>query len=137
VYITPTYYIWANGDKDRLYYYIMKFSPIIFLTVASAAINNYQVPLCQNCIHYRPNLFSPSLSKCSQFGNKDFITGEINYEYADLSRMNEDKCGLEGKQFNETSFIIQEIQNAFIHKIPTNFLIVLFFLSILLRKLKE
>jgi|LauGreDrversion4_2_1035121.scaffolds.fasta_scaffold51892_2 hypothetical protein len=114
----------------------MKFFPIILLAVASATINNYQVPLCQNCVHYRPNIFSPSLSKCSQFGDKNVITGEIKYDYADLSRMSQDKCGLEGKQFNETSLIIQEIQQAFIHKIPTNFLIALFFFSILIRKWK-
>lgn len=105
----------------------MKFFMTLFLSLASATIKNYQVPICQNCIHYRPNLFMPSLSKCSQFGTKDIVTGEIKYDYADLSRMSEDKCGLEGKQFNETSLIVKVLQYAFINELPTKSLIALFF----------
>lgn len=105
----------------------------LFLSLASATIKNYQVPICQNCIHYRPTLFSPSLSRCSQFGTKNIITGEITYDYADLSRMDEDKCGLEGKSFNETSLTIKAIRYIFINELPIKLLIALFFFSILLK----
>ena len=108
----------------------MRFLPILFLSVAYAAIKNSQAPICQNCIHYRPNLFSPSLSRCSQFGTKDLTTGEITYEYADLSRMAEDKCGIEGRYYNESLLIIQALQFAFIHNLPNKLLVALFFLSI-------
>jgi hypothetical protein len=81
-------------------------------------------------MYYRPNVFSPSLSKCSQFGNKDLITGEITYEYADLSRMADDKCGLEGRNYYESILIIQALQFAFINNLPTKVIVALFFLSI-------
>jgi ferredoxin len=120
-----------NRDKDRtLYIQIMRFFPIIFFALASATIKNYQAPICQNCIHYRPNLFSPSLSKCAQFGDKNIITGEIKHDYADLSRLAEDKCGLQGKYFNETPLIIQALQFAFIHNLPNKIVVALIFLSI-------
>jgi hypothetical protein len=103
----------------------------LFLCLASATIKNYRTPVCQDCIHYRPNPFSPSLSKCSQFGTKNVITGEITYDYADLSRDNSEKCGLEGKYFNETSLTMKAIQYIFINELPIKFLIALFFFSFL------
>lgn len=108
----------------------MRFFPILFFAVASATIKNNQVPICQNCIHYRPNPFSPSLSKCTQFGDKNLITGEIKHDYADLSRLSEDKCGLQGKQFIETSLTVQALQFAFINNLPTKMFIAIFFFSI-------
>jgi hypothetical protein len=81
-------------------------------------------------MYYRPNVFSPSLSKCSQFGKKDLITGEITYEYADLSRMTDDKCGLEGRNYYESILIVQALQFAFINNLPMKAIVALFFLSI-------
>ena len=95
-----------------------------------ATIKNSQAPICQKCMYYRPNVFSPSLSKCSQFGKKDLITGEITYEYADLSRMADDKCGLEGRNYYESILIIQALQFAFIHNLPNKIVVALIFLSI-------
>ena len=120
-----------NRDKDRtLYIQIMRFFPIILFAIASATIKNSQAPICQNCIHYRSNPFSPSLSKCSQFGDKNIITGEIKYDYADLSRLAEDKCGLQGRYLNETPLIVQALQFAFIHNLPNKIVVALIFLSI-------
>ena len=101
---------------------------LIHLTYAT--IKNSQAPICQKCMYYRPNVFSPSLSKCSQFGKKDLITGEITYEYADLSRMADDKCGLEGRNYYESILIIQALQFAFIHNLPNKIVVGLIFLSI-------
>ena len=95
-----------------------------------ATIKNSQAPICQKCMYYRPNVFSPSLSKCYQFGKKDLITGEITYEYADLSRMADDKCGLEGRNYYESILIIQALQFAFIHNLPNKIVVGLIFLSI-------
>ena len=99
---------------------------LFFLSLVSATIKNSQVPLCKNCIHYRPNPFTSSMSKCSQFGNKDVVTGKIKYDYADLSRIYEDKCGLEGKYFNETSPSIKAIQIPLIYPLRTSFIVFLF-----------
>jgi hypothetical protein len=108
----------------------MRFLPILFLSVAYAAIKNSQAPICQKCVHYRPTLFSPSLSQCSQFGTKDVLTGDITYEYADLLRMDENKCGLEGRYYNKTSLPIRALQYAFIYRLPTTALTALFFITI-------
>jgi len=95
----------------------------------TATIKNSQAPICQNCVHYQANL-APSLSKCSHFGNKNIITGEIKYDYADLSRMDENSCGLEGKYYNETPPYVKALQYAFMYQVPTKALTVFFFLWI-------
>ena len=38
-------------------------------------------------------------SKCRRFGEIDTESGKVRYEYADLCRKNEDKCGVVGKYF--------------------------------------
>jgi len=54
---------------------------------------------CQQCIYFEPrdHPFTTSLSKCKRFGERDPTTGIITYEYADLCRKSDAKCG--GKQF--------------------------------------
>ena len=108
----------------------MRFLLFLIPLTYATTIKNSQAPICQRCIHYRPNVFSPSLSQCSQFVTKDVITGEIKYEYADLSRMNDKKCGLEARYYCESILIIQALQFAFINNLPTKVIVALFFLSI-------
>jgi len=45
--------------------------------------------------------FTSSLNKCSQFGEKNIFTGEIKYDYADLCRDTDSKCGKSGKEFKK------------------------------------
>ena len=72
-------------------------------------IINGNLPTCSRCIHYR-NFFSIFLpinnhfGKCSKFGEKNIITGKINYEYADDIRSDENKCGYDGKLFEPRKF---------------------------------
>ena len=56
---------------------------------------------CKNCIHYIENSNYHFLNKCSKFERFDFITQQFKYDYADLSRENENKCGIVGKYFEE------------------------------------
>ena len=53
---------------------------------------------CKNCIHFKPpryNIdFASSSGICKKFSKK-------NVEYADICRMNELKCGKEGKYFEK------------------------------------
>jgi hypothetical protein len=75
-----------------------------FLVRCEKIIKNINIPACRNCIHYKPNpLFQyiSSHSKCDNFGEKDIITDEINYDYVDSCRRDETKCGNEGKHFLE------------------------------------
>ena len=39
--------------------------------------------------------------KCLSFGEKNVVSGEVSYEYAELCRNNESKCGIKGKYFKD------------------------------------
>ena len=100
-----------------MFLYILFFS--LYL-VDSKQIRNNNVPSCRNCIHYKPQLlepFSSTYSKCDFFGSKDIITDYISYDYADLSRKDENKCGVEGKYFEQGEDIEIKI---FLHDIINN-----------------
>ena len=60
---------------------------------------------CTQCIYYEPrdHPFTTCLSKCRRFGERDSESGRITYEYADLCRKNEHKCGQAGKYFEPIS----------------------------------
>ena len=68
---------------------------------AKPVINNIGFPSCCNCIHYRPSIYSSNdpISTCANFGEKDIITGEITYKYADVCRKDESACGHIGKYY--------------------------------------
>ena len=70
----------------------MKFS--LFLLVPQ--IKNMNYPVCKDCVYFIPDK-SITFSKCSFFGEKNVITGDIKYDFADLSRMY--KCGESGKYY--------------------------------------
>jgi len=61
--------------------------------------------LCQQCIYFerRDHPFTNCLSQCRRFGEREPETGRITYEYADLCRKNEHKCGPAGKYFESNS----------------------------------
>jgi hypothetical protein len=50
-------------------------------------------PKCSQCIYFEPRDF-----KCRRFGEVDPF-GRVTYEYADLCRKHEHKCGPLGKYF--------------------------------------
>lgn len=74
----------------------------LFIFKDSNIINN-NLPPCSRCIHYK-NSFNNRLGKCTKFGQKDIITGKINYEYALDIRSDENKCGLKGNLFLPRKF---------------------------------
>ena len=57
------------------------------------------VPICKNCIHYRPSIFASVFGKCSQYGRKNIVSGVLNNDYADIARYDNSKCGIDGKLF--------------------------------------
>ena len=80
----------------------MKLLYLLFAIVNSEQIiKNINIPSCRNCIHYKPSYytsdFTASFNKCDKFGDKNIITNKISYDYADMCRSNEDKCGNKGK----------------------------------------
>uniref|UniRef100_A0A6C0AI41 Uncharacterized protein n=1 Tax=viral metagenome TaxID=1070528 RepID=A0A6C0AI41_9ZZZZ len=57
---------------------------------------------CKQCMYFEPrnHPFTDRLSKCRRFGEID-ENGRVSYEYADLCRKNEQKCGMAGKYFEK------------------------------------
>ena len=66
-------------------------------------IKNININSCRNCIYYIPsnNNFDSDLGKCEKFGDKNIITNEIKYDFAEFCRNDEEKCGGKGKYFEE------------------------------------
>jgi hypothetical protein len=49
---------------------------------------------------------SSSNTNCKMFGKKNIVTDEINFDYTDECRINELKCGIEAKYFEEEENLI-------------------------------
>ena len=80
----------------------------LFFYFIFSSLLNQQKPLCINCenfIQAKPNLnlnlnnkFS---GKCLKFMKHNLNTGEFTYEYADICRIINSKCGEIGKLYKE------------------------------------
>ena len=80
----------------------------LFSLVQCEKIFKNTTPLCKNCVHYKPpshDNFDSLFGKCSYFRTKDLIDDKFSYDFADLSRLDEKKCGIDGKFFKEESNI--------------------------------
>ena len=75
---------------------------------------NNNLKLCVNCVYftkYKPKKLCEfsndtiQLSKCTKFGVKNIVSGEIEYEYASVIRNSNRLCGKLAKNFiqNENS----------------------------------
>ena len=100
----------------------MKFTPLLFgFANGNKIIKNINYPACRNCIYYKPNMlntdFVSTFNTCHKFGDKNIITDEITYKFADLCRNDETMCGQEGKYFEKDTNI--KVKFA-IHKIISN-----------------
>ena len=73
---------------------------IMAMSCQKPVIQNIALPTCKDCIHFLPHtsLYANNyeLGRCKMYGKKDIISGVITYEYADLVRSNNDKCGRNG-----------------------------------------
>jgi len=91
----------------------MKVSGLLLAILHSdKIITNIDLPACRNCIYYKPSIISDytsPFSKCEKFGEKDIISDKITYKYADACRIDENRCGHEGKYFKEEPNIIAKI----------------------------
>ena len=86
-------------------------------------IKNINVPACKNCMYYKPRMFDRDFTStfniCEKFGTKNIITDKITYDYADLCRQSDDKCGQEGKYFEKAPYIkLKIMKHAIISHIP-------------------
>ena len=114
---------------------MMKF--IFFLTSivdCKQIIRNANIPSCKNCIYFNPkytnNDFTSSLTRCTKFGDKNILTDEITYDFADSCRNDETKCGKEGKYFEQEKNInLKILKHKIISNIPLLSIIAIWFLS--------
>jgi hypothetical protein len=94
-------------------------------------IKNINNPSCTNCIHFRPSPPFNENGKCSMFGYKNLVTNEVNYNLASICREDKNKCGLEGKFYEELKShnkIIRKI-TYFIKNNESRFIILFILLS--------
>jgi len=119
----------------------MRFSPYLLFSYSGIncnstpikylhSIKNIDFPSCKNCIHFSQDNYNiDSLSLCTKFGEKNIITDEINHDFANSCRKDEEKCGLEGKCFErETDMNLRYKQmKYFLSKNSTNIFILSFF----------
>lgn len=66
------------------------------------------VNFCANCKHFinpsyanLPYTSYQSFGKCKMFGKNSIVTGEIIYDFAELCRNDESKCGEKGAYYQE------------------------------------
>jgi Pyruvate/2-oxoacid:ferredoxin oxidoreductase delta subunit len=103
-------------------------------------IKNYHFPSCKNCVFYKPNTsssFTSTLSKCEKFGEKNIVTDEITYDYADNCRIEESKCGKEGIYFEEEKNVgIKVFKHKMILNLPYSLPIMLLVINLIIKVLK-
>jgi hypothetical protein len=95
---------------------------LLNLISSEKIIKNFHIPSCKNCKFFKPSFtnsdFTSNLNKCEKFGEKNIITDEITYKYADSCRSDDSKCGNEGIYFEEEPNIDLKILK---HSIVSNF----------------
>ena len=73
-------------------------------------IRNKGVPICSKCLHfiehtnnypYDPIPSDKQYGKCKKFGEINMITGEIEYDLARNSRLDDNKCGHFGSEYTK------------------------------------
>jgi hypothetical protein len=83
----------------------MKHYQSLFYSLSSQIVN-IEKPICNLCVHF----ISPKshkyqdydykkMGKCGFFGNKNLVTGKIEYDFAIHCRTDKKKCGEYGRYF--------------------------------------
>jgi hypothetical protein len=100
-------------------------------------IKNINIPSCRNCIYYKPavyNNFDCETNKCEKFGEKNIVTNEISYDFANSCRNDELKCGKEGKYFQQEENVESKIIKHYFNKnLPFLFIFTLPFTIIIVK----
>ena len=83
----------------------MKKSIVLVSTVCTRPqfIKYLNLPSCVNCLHFLEykksepyDTYYCELGRCSKFGIKNMISGEINYDFASTCRTDKERCGTNG-----------------------------------------
>lgn len=99
----------------------MKFLPLL-LTAGQPIIKNINIPACRNCKYYKMGFWDTTgyLSKCGKFGEKDINTGQISFDFANECRRDEEKCGKQGKHFEqEPNLNFRLLKHTLVNNVPS------------------
>lgn len=79
------------------------FKILLLSMIPAATIKDNELPTCRYCKYFVPfeNKEQYSLGRCSLFGKKNIITGEVTYEFADICRLTPNKCGYNGSLYQD------------------------------------
>jgi len=77
-----------------------------FFPTLSQVILNKGLPICKNCIYYRHNKNNGASGKCIKFGAMSIITGDVRYEFAQISRDDKNLCGEKGLYYTDRNVAI-------------------------------
>jgi hypothetical protein len=66
-------------------------------------IKNGDKKICKNCAYFIASDYenAPLLAKCSKFGTKNIVDGDINHYYADSCRYDENQCGSNARWYED------------------------------------
>jgi hypothetical protein len=81
------------------------YSTAIIPSLKNSFIRNIDFPVCKDCIHFIPpgsNALDYNLGKCGKFGEKDIVSGEIKYAFAEICRIYDNECGKNGTHFESS-----------------------------------
>jgi hypothetical protein len=90
---------------NQRYFSILKTS----FSTRKAFIRNKNLPICSKCSHfiehstnypYEPLPSDKEYGKCKKFGEINFITGLIEYDFAKHCRDDNNRCGKSGSEYN-------------------------------------
>ena len=109
---------------------------IQFITiVCSKVINNYNLPSCKNCIHFKRSTSYPSfnyMAYCTYF-DKENVHGTVKHERALDCRTDENKCGLTGKWFYNRKIYDNVFNHIIVPKIHKRISVILFVSCLIIR----
>jgi len=72
----------------------------LFRHFSSCNIKNLDKKSCVNCVCFIDVTCYPNVyERCNKFGEKNIVTGKINYELASNCRSNKNLCGIDAKHF--------------------------------------
>ena len=74
-------------------------------TIRTLFIKNKNLPACIHCKHFQQTVPGIPNGKCVLFGEKDFVTGKLQYHDARDCRLDEEKCGLNAIHFKNSDLI--------------------------------
>ena len=72
-------------------------------------IKNLDKKSCINCLLFIETPSPYLFGRCNKFGEKNLVSGEIDYELASNCRKNKKKCGIDAKHYLSKYFYMDKI----------------------------